>query len=228
MQSKSEKVMSVLANVFIIVFCIICIVPFIMLISISLSDESSIQMGYSIFIKDFSLEAYKFIFQNPKQIIDAYKTTAIITVLGTGLGVLFMAMAAYCLSIKTFRFRSQFSFYLFFTMLFSGGMVPTYILVTRMLNLGNTIWALILPSLINPWNIFLLRTFFSGIPYSLYEASRIDGANQFTIFFKIYMPMSKPALATVALMVMLTKWNEWYSVLLYITDEKLMTLQYLL
>ncbi len=228
MQSKSEKMMNVLVNIAIIIFCIICIVPFVMLISISLSDESSIQEGYSLFIKDFSLDAYKFVFQNPTQILNAYKITAIITFLGTVLGVVFMAMAAYCLSMKDCRFRNQFSFYLFFTMLFSGGMVPSYILITRTLGLGNTIWALILPSLISPWYIFLLRTFFAGIPYSLYEATKIDGAGQLTIFFRVYIPLSKPALATVALMVMLTKWNEWYSVLLYITDEKLMTLQYLL
>lgn len=228
MQTKSEKIMNVLVNAIIIIFCIICIVPFVMLVSISLSDESSIQTGYSILIRNFSLDAYKFVFQNPTQILNAYKITAIITFLGTVLGVVFMAMAAYCLSMKDCRFRNPFSFYLFFTMLFSGGMVPSYILITRTLGLGNTIWALILPSLISPWYIFLLRTFFAGIPYSLYEATRIDGAGQLTIFFRVYIPLSKPALATVALMVMLTKWNEWYSVLLYITDEKLMTLQYLL
>jgi putative aldouronate transport system permease protein len=216
-------------NAFFIISSLCCLIPFILLVSISLSGEKDIyEFGYRLIPKRIDFTAYAYVMKNPSQIIQAYKITVLSTVTGTVLSVLIMASAAYGLSVNGFRFKRGFSFYLFFTMLFSGGLVPSYILITKYLNLGNNFWVLVLPSLVNPWYIFLIRTFFQGVPSSLRESAKIDGASEFIIFARIMLPLSKPVIATIALMTALVKWNDWYNVLLYITDEKLMTLQYLL
>jgi putative aldouronate transport system permease protein len=137
-------------------------------------------------------------------------------------------MCAYALSRVDFKFRRQITFYLFFTMLFSGGLVPSYILVTRYLHLKDNILSLILPGLVNVFFIFMLRTFFQSLPFSIIESCVMDGAGEFRIFAQIIIPLSKPALATVGLMIMLNYWNEWFSALLYINKNELRPLQYLL
>lgn len=144
------------------------------------------------------------------------------------LGVLFMAMIAYPLSRKSLRGRGAINFYLYFTMLFSGGLVPTYIIISSMLHLNNTMWVYILPALISPWYTFMMRTFFSGIPGEIIESSTIDGASEYKIFFGMILPLSKPVLATVALFMFLGQWNNWYTALIYITRQELYSLQYLL
>ncbi len=227
-QKKKEKT-SIWVHLFFIIFAIICIVPFVTVISASFSNESDLAMyGFSVLPKKVDLTAYAYLFKNPKMIVDAYIVTIIITAVGTFLGVLFMSMAAYCLARSNFRYTRALTFFIFFPTLFSGGMVPSYIINTQYLHLTDTLLALILPTLINVFHIIMLRTFFKQLPESLFEAAKVDGASEYYIFFKIALPLSKPVIATVAFLGALTKWNEWYNAMLYIREDSLVPLQYML
>lgn len=204
-------------------------IPVITIISISLSDENTIlKEGYRIFPQMLSFEAYELVFSNPMAIFNGYKISLLVTLLGAAFGLAISAMCAYAISRNDFRFRKAVTFYLFFTMLFNGGLVPTYILYTQYLHLKNSILALIFPLLVNVFFILVLRTFFASIPFSIIESAVIDGAGEFTIFAAIVIPLSKPALATIGLMLMLNYWNDWFHALLYITNNKLRPLQYML
>lgn len=228
MKKKSLQSQIVLILFFTIVSVLI-IFPFVLLVSVSLSNEKDIvQFGYNIWPRHFDLSAYRYIFKNPGKIFDAYKVTAIFSVSSMVLGVLLMAMIAYPLSRRNLKGRRGLSFFLYFTMLFSGGMVPSYILITRYLHLGDNILVYIIPGLIVPWYVFMIRTFFQGLPEEIIESAAMDGAEEYTIFFRIMLPLSKPVLATVALFVFLNKWNDWMGSMLYIDNPKLFSLQYLL
>lgn len=225
---KKDKT-SILVHIFLILFGMICIIPFMIIISASLTGETELAMnGFSVFPQNIDFTSYSYLFKNPKIIIDAYMVTIFITVVGTFLGVAFMTMAAYCLSRSNFKFKGLLTFYIFFPTLFSGGLVPSYIINTQYLHLTNTLWALILPTLINVFHVIMLRTFFKQIPEALFEAAKIDGASEYTMFFKIALPLSKPVIATVAFLGALTKWNEWYNAMLYIREDRLVPLQYML
>jgi len=230
MKMKKRNVIQqiILALIF-IVLCALIVLPFVMLVSVSFSNEQDvIKNGYSIWPRQLDTSAYKYIFKNPGAIINAYKVTAIFSVLGTFLSVLFMAMLAYPLSKRNLRGKKGISLYIYFTMLFSGGLVPTYILITRYLHLNDTIWVYVLPGMISPWFVFMMRTFFQDIPNEIFESMLIDGADEFNIFFRTVLPLSKPVLATVALLTFLGKWNDWYTSMLYINNQSLVSLQYLL
>lgn len=227
-ENKKEKT-SIWVHLFFLIFGFICIVPFVTVISASLSNETDLAFyGFSILPKKVDFSAYAYLFENPGTIINAYIVTIFITVVGTFLGVIFMAMAAYCLARSNFRYKRALTFFIFFPTLFSGGMVPSYIINTQYLHLTDTLAALILPTLINVFHIIMLRTFFKQLPESLFEAAKMDGASEYTIFFKIALSLSKPVIATVAFLSALTKWNEWYNAMLYIRSDKLMPLQYML
>lgn len=216
-------------NLFFIIFSMAIVLPFVILVSISLSNEGDIvEYGYSIFPRHIDFAAYKYIFANPKSILNGYKITIIYSIIATVLNVLIQSMCAYPLSKRKLRGKRGISFYLYFTMLFSGGMVPTYILITQYLHLGDTIWVYIIPTLVSPWNVFMMRTFFSGLPYEIFESMKVDGASEYNIFFKTVLPLSKPVLATIALLTFLGKWNDWNTSMLYINNESLYSLQYLL
>ncbi|MDY3928218.1 MAG: carbohydrate ABC transporter permease [Clostridia bacterium] len=227
--NKKNRMMQILWNVIIILLCISIIIPCLLIISISLSNENDIVLnGYKLVPEHFDLSAYKYIFKNPGTLIDAYKITTLYSVIGTFLSVFLMAMISYALSRKFLPGRNKISFYLYFTTMFSGGLVPAYILNTQFLHINDTILIYILPSLIVPWFIFMLRTFFADIPEALAESAYIDGANEFTIFIKIMAPMAKPALAFCAFTSFLSFWNNWMTSMLYINNQKLISLQYLL
>lgn len=215
-----------------IVFIIICsciLIPFLLLVSASFSNETDVLTnGYKLIPQHFDLTAYKYVFSNGRAVANAYKVTGIFSVLSMVLSTLLMSMVAYPLSSPKMRGKSFFSFYFYFTMLFSGGLVPSYILITQYLHLNDSIWVYILPTLISPWYVFMLRSFFSDIPSALGESMRIDGASEYTIFLKLMLPMSKPAIATTALMIFLAKWNDWYTSMLYINNQDMISLQYLL
>ncbi len=212
-----------------ILLSLACLVPFVLILSVSFTSETAIQqLGYSLIPSEFSLEAYSYVFRNPTEVISAYGSTIFITVFGTILGTLVMSMLAYPMSRKDFGLRNVFSFYVYFTMLFSGGLVPTYILVTRYLGLKDTIWALIFPILVSGWNVMLLRMFMTSVPISLIEAAGLEGAGEFRIFFSIVFPLSKVGVVTVALFTALGFWNDWYQAMLYIDHGSLTTLQYML
>ena len=223
------KKKQIFLNLGFIILCALVIYPFLMLVSVSLSSEADIAIhGYKLIPKKIDFEAYRYVFSNPTAIIDAYKVTFIFSVLSMVMSVLFDAMIAYPLSRRNMAGRRGLSFFLYFTMLFSGGLVPLYILITQYLHLGNTIWVYILPGMISPWYVFMMRTFFAEIPYEIFESVQIDGGNEFVSFFKFVLPLSKPVLATVALLTFLTKWNCWQESMLYINDSELYSLQYLL
>lgn len=226
--SNKEKT-SIWVHLFFIVFGLICIVPFMTVISASFSSETDLAFnGFSVLPRKWDITAYAYLFKNPKIIINAYVVTIIITVIGTFLGVLFMSMAAYCLARSNFRFKKALTFFIFFPTLFSGGLVPSYIINTQYLHLTNHLTALILPTLINVFHVIMLRTFFKQLPESLFEAAKMDGASEYTIFFRIALSLSKPVIATVAFLGALSKWNEWYNAMLYIRKDELVPLQYML
>lgn len=219
----------VLAHTVFILFGLCCLIPMIYLVSSSISNEQDLFVyGYRLIPKSIDFSAYKYLLHNPAQMLSAYKVTIFITVVGTFLALLVMIMIAYPLSVRDFKFKRQLSFYLFFTMLFSGGLVAVYLLNVQYLHLKNNILVYILPALVSPWYVFMLRSFFAGIPQSLRESAKIDGASEFKILFQIIVPISKPAIATIAFMELMIKWGEWYNCMLYITKPGLQTVQYLL
>lgn len=229
MSRKSFLIADAAIHVFFVLSCLIFIIPLMYVISISLSSDRSIeQTGYKLFAGEVSLDAYKYVFRNPTQLLNSYRVTIFISFVGGGLSLLVMAMVAYPLSLAGFHFRKPLTFFIFFTMLFGGGLIPSYILNTQYLGLGNKVWVYILPSLANAWYIIILRTFFQKLPVSLIESAKIDGAREYKIFFRIILPLSKPVLATVFLLILLNKWNDWYTALIYIRDNSLYTLQFML
>ena len=211
-----------------IVFSIVCIFPFLLVISASFTDEYTLLWeGYKLIPSKFSTSAYKLLLKT-SQLADAYLITIFTTVVGTVLSLLITSMMSYALSIKKLRIRNKVAFFVYFTMLFSGGMVANYLLIVKYLHLKDNIWIYIIPALINPWNMMLLRNFFATIPESLAESAKIDGANDLTILMKIILPIAKPGLVTIGLFYALSYWNEWFKAMLYIDNEKLITLQYLI
>ena len=226
---KKFSIGTSLIHLIFILICLTFILPMIYVLSISFSSEQAISdFGYSLIPKVWSLDAYKHIFRNPDQVIYSYQTTIFFSVVGSFASLLVMALVAYPLSRQNFKLRQPITFFIFFTMLFGGGLIPTYILNTQYLGLGNTIWIYIFPSLVSAWYIIIIRTFFSQLPQSLVESAKIDGAKELRIFFQIVLPLSKPVLATVLLMTLLGKWNDWYTSLIYIRDSRLYSLQYML
>lgn len=220
---------SILVNVFFVLISITFIVPFMYVVSVSFTSEADVaKYGYNLIPKHFSLDAYRYVFANPSQVIQAYKITAIFSVGGTFLSVLVMALTAYPLSKPNFKYKKIITFYIFFTMIFSGGLIPSYILNTKYLHLSNKIWVYILPSLAGGFQIIMIRTFFQQLPGSLAESAKIDGASELKIFFRIMLPLSTPVIATVSFMILIGKWNDWNTSLLYINDANLYSLQYLL
>ena len=226
---KLSRKSSILIYLFFIVFCIFCIIPLLLIISISFSDETEIvKHGFRLIPFKFSLSAYELIFKNPFQMLNAYKISIIVTLCGTVAGLLVSSMLAYALSRSAFKYRNLISFYLFFTMLFSGGLVPYYILITHYLGMGDKVSVLILPYLVNAFYIFILRTSFKKIPESLIESAKIDGATEYRIYIQIIMPLSTPVLATIGLFIALNYWNDWWLSLLFINKSRLYPLQMLL
>jgi len=229
MKIRESNPITVISIICITFFTLLCLFPFVLMITSSFMSESEIiTEGYKLIPKTWSLEAYKYVFTNPTQLINAYKVTIIITVVGTGLGLLLMTMTGFVLNVKSFRYRSAVAFFFYFTTLFSGGLVPTYLLYVKYLGLKDSILALVFPGMLSSWSIFLMRNFMKSIPDALYESATLDGANDFTIFWRIYVPLSGPALATVGLFAAIGYWNEWYNCMLYINNSELFTLQYYL
>ena len=160
--------------------------------------------------------------------MNSYKISIIVTVIGTVAGLMFTTGIAYAMSRKDFKLGKHITRFVMFAMLFHGGLIPTYIVVTQVLHLGNTLWVLILTMLVSPWNIFLMKSFLSSIPTELLEASFIDGATEYQTYFKVVLPLAKPGLATVGLLILFSYWNDWYQAMLYIDNMDLVPLQLLL
>ncbi|MGW3951903.1 carbohydrate ABC transporter permease [Streptomyces sp. NPDC004752] len=200
--------------------------PLVVVLSSSFSSEAGISAhGYGLIPRGFTVEAYRYVMHDPSRLVEAYAVSILVTCAGTALSMLVMSMLAYALSRKDFFAHRSLSFYVLFTMLFTGGLVPQYILMTRYLHLQNTLFALILPYAVVPWSVLLLRTYFRGIPRDVIDAARIDGAGELRTFFRVVVPLSGPALATIGMFTMLTYWNDWWLGLLYINDDKLNPVQ---
>lgn len=208
---------------------IACLVPFWLIVASSLTDNSAIMIdGYRMWPKAWSLTAYRYLFAVPKAIGRAYGVTILITAVGTTVGLTLVTMAGYVLNRRDFRYRNVLSFYIYFTMLFSGGMIPSYMLMVSVLKLQNNYLAVILSGLMSPFLIILMRNFMKSIPDALIEAAKIDGAGDFRMFTDIVVHLAGPGIATVGLFLALGYWNNWYTPMLYLTKPKLFPLQYYL
>ncbi|MEH7121359.1 carbohydrate ABC transporter permease [Neobacillus vireti] len=205
---------------FIGVFALSCLLPFILIVSSSLSTEKSIMdHGFSLWPKEFSTFAYQIVFQNPRLVIGSYIVTLGITIVGTALGLFIVAMTGYALQRQDFLYRNKISFYIYFTTLFSGGLVPFYLLITQYLHLKDNYLAVLLPGLLSPFLIIMMKSFTKSIPHEITESAKMDGAGDFTIFLRIILPMSTPALATIGLFIALGYWNEWYNSMLFLSPN---------
>ncbi|MDX2077833.1 MAG: carbohydrate ABC transporter permease [bacterium] len=232
-RQDTDRVMSFLGrfsvHIALIIFSLCCLTPLLLIISASFTDEIALtRNGYSLIPSQFSTEAYDLIFKNPRAILQSYAITIFITVVGTTIAVTIMSLLAYALSRKEFVLRKPLSFFVFFTMLFNGGIVPYYILMTQYLRVQDTIFALLLPYFVVVFYVLILRTYFAALPEELFDAARVDGAGEWRIFFSIVLPLAKPALATIGLFTALNYWNDWTTSLYFIRDSNLYPLQYLL
>lgn len=228
-ESSDERLLKIIGYFLLLILSLFCLIPFILVFSASLTDESSIiKDGYQLIPKVFSLEAYHLLFEYPEQILKAYAVTIGVTIIGTVSGLLLTSMTAYALARRDFKWRNRFSFFFFFTTLFSGGLVPWYLMIVNYLNLKDTLLILILPMLLNVFYIIVMKSFMSSIPDAITESAKIDGAGDFLIFIRLILPLSKPALATIGLFIALAYWNDWYHAMLFITNQDLMPLQYYL
>lgn len=226
---KKKKIAQFFLHLVFIIITIIYIAPFFMVVSVSLTDENTLmQRGYHLIPEKLSTFAYQLTFKNPDQMIQAYLVTICFTLAATVLSTLVMALLAYPLARPNFLWKKQLNFFVYFTMLFSGGMVPSYLLITNVLHINNTIWVYILPGLVSAYNVMIIRTNYRAIPDELIDAAKVDGAKELYICFKIVIPLSKPGIASVAFLFLVNKWNDWMTSTLYIRDPKLYSLQYLL
>ncbi|WP_144552330.1 carbohydrate ABC transporter permease [Bacillus sp. X1(2014)] len=228
---RSERITQWVSHFFLIILAVGSIIPLIILLSSSLSEESSIlKEGYSFFPKELSFAAYEYLLTNASSILRAYGITIFITIFGTFISLAMTAFLAYALSRRDLPYRNIFAFFVFFTLLFNGGLVPTYLIYTQFFDIKNTIWALIVPGLLmNGFNVLLMRTFFiTSIPEPVIESARIDGAGEFRTFFSIVLPLSLPILATIGLLQTIIYWNDWFNGLIYITDPSLFSIQNML
>lgn len=212
----STKLLRFISYLIVTLWSLICIFPFVLVISASFSTESIISReGFGLLPKGFTFSAYEWVFRYPEMILGSYAVTIIMTVAGTAIGLFIIAMTGYALQRKDFPFRNAISFFIYFTTLFSAGMVPTYLWVSQ-LGLKGSYLAVFLQLLMSPWLIILMKNFAKSVPYEITESGKIDGAGDFKIFLSLIFPMLKPALATVGLFLALGYWNEWYQSSLYL------------
>ena len=228
-KSPSTKLFFVICYVMVAIVALACLLPFIMLISGSFSSEQAIRFqGYGLLPKEFSTAAYELIFKTPMMVVKAYGVSIFITISGTLLGLLLITMTAYVIARQDFKYRNQLSFFFYFTTLFNGGLVSTYIFYIQYLHLKDNYLALILPSVFNAFYLLIMRTFVASIPVALIESAKIDGAGEYRTFFSIILPLLKSGMATIGLFLALGYWNDWYNAMLYMNDEDKYPLQYML
>lgn len=230
-KSKSYIRHQIVVNAILIIVTLIMVLPLVLLFMSSITSEQALLLnGYSFFPAEISFDAYRYILTNGQTIFRAYGMTILVTVIGTTINLFLSSTMAYALSIRNLPFRNAISFYVFFTMLFNGGLVPSYLMWTSMFHIKNTIWALIVPNfMVSAMNVILVRTYYTtSIPEAIYESAKIDGASYFKIYTSMVLPMGKPIMVTVGLFTGLSYWNEWTNGLYYVNDSKLFTVQMLL
>lgn len=230
MSNTENKGLLIFFYLCIAVFSIICFIPFALAVSGSLSTESRIAAeGYSFWPRGFSLETYQFLFgARLEEILRAYGVSLTVTLLGTGSAVLVTTAYAYVVSVKSFRFRNGFAFFAYFTMLFSGGTLPWYLLSTKYYHLDDKLIGLFVPYLLSVFLMFLMTNYFRSIPHEIVESAQIDGAGHLRIFIAIMLPLGRVGVVTISLFYALQFWNDFYLPLMLVTDEKLYTIQYLM
>lgn len=227
--STSSKIFFGISYLVVALLAIVCLLPFLMMIAGSFTSEQWIRFhGYGLWPGEFSAQAYQIIFKAPQRIIRAYIVSICITLLGTALGLLLISLSAYVISRKDFKYRNILSFYFYFTTLFNGGMVSTYIFYIQYLHLKDNYLALILPGVFNVFYLLIMRTFVDSIPVALIESAKLDGAGEWKIYFSIILPLLKSGLATIGLFLALGYWNDWYNAMLYMNTEDKYPLQYML
>lgn len=226
---EKRKSGQIILNLVFILLAVCYIYPFLMVISVSLTEETALyQNGYQLIPEKISTLAYEMVFRNPEQMIRAYIVTIVFTLAATLLSALVTSLLAYPLSRQNFIWKKPLSFLVFFTMLFSGGLVPTYLLITKVLHLNDTIWVYILPGLVSAYNVMIVRTNYRSLPEEMIEAAKLDGASELRICFQIVIPLCKAGIASVAFLFLVAKWNDWMTSMLYIRNPDLYSLQYLL
>ena len=231
MKKRKKSAFNIVLHVFFILMCACFVIPLILIVSASFTSESWLTSGngFSLIPREFTTSAYQTAFQNRARMIRAYLVTFAQAGLGTLIACVIAGMAAYPLSRSNFRFRKPVTVIIFFTMLFSAGMIPNYIVYSRYYGISNTFWVYILPGMAGgAWNTMVFRTFFKGLPESLFESAHLDGARELTVFFKIVVPLSTPVFASLGFMTLVGKWNDYTTSMIYIREENLYTLQYLL
>jgi putative aldouronate transport system permease protein len=227
--SGDRRAFEIVSYTFIIIVTILCLLPFWLVIVGSFTSEAEIyQRGYTLWPQQFSLEAYKTAFKYPVKVFRAYGITVSSTALGTLLSLLMTAMCGYALQREDFKSRGFFTMFVFFTILFGGGLVPWYLLITNYLKLRDTYLVLLLTQLVNVYFVILMKNFMKTVPKALVEAAKIDGAGEFYIFFHIVLPLAKPALASIGMFTALNYWNEWRTGMLFLQNDELFPLQYYL
>lgn len=229
-QPKQDNLFQILSYTVVCLIAIFCLIPFIVMLAGSFSSEDSVlKDGYWFWPRSFSLEAYEFIFRYPADVLNAFKISVLVTVIGTALSLLISTMAAYVLYRKEVKYRNGLAFFLYFTTLFNGGLAPYYLWISNNLHLKNTYLVLILVPMFNVMYVLILRSFISSsIPEPLIESAKIDGAGDFRIFFQMVLPLSKPALASIGLFTALAYWNDWWTAMMFTDKSQYVTLQYLL
>ena len=216
----ADKVIRGFTYVFVSLFALACLIPFVLIVSSSFSSEGAIRRtGFTLWPNDFSTYSYELIFRNPDQIIGSYVITILMTLVGTVAGLYIIAMTGYALQRKDFPFRNGISFYIYFTSLFAPGLVPFFMLMTQTYHLKDSYFAVLLPLLMSPWLIILMKNFIKAIPHEITESGKIDGAGDFSIFSKLILPNITPALATIGLFLAIGYWNEWYYSSLFLTSN---------
>lgn len=225
-RDKSEFVVQGISIAIISFMTLFCILPFVLMVATSFTKESVVmQYGFNLWPRVFDIMSYKIIFETPGFILGSYVVTITMTAIGTTVGLFLISMAGYALSRPDFILRNKISFYIYFTTLFSGGLVPYYLLIKKYLGLSDNYLAVLLPMLMSPWLVMLMRNFCKSVPFAMTESAKIDGAGDFRIYLQIILPMLKPALATIGLFLALSYWNEWYNSLLFISGVKYQPLQ---
>lgn len=223
--SWGEKTFLYLIYIFIILFSIVCVIPFWIVLADSFASEASfLQNGYQLIPSEWSIDAYKYLL-NGDQFLMSYKNSLVVTIVGTVLAVILTAMFAYVLSHPKVKYRNVLAFLTYFAMVLGGGLVGFYMMIASWLHLKDSLWALILPYLLNPFYAFILVAFYKSLPYEINEAATIDGAGDIRLFFRIIVPISTPVIATVSLFYAIQYWNDWYLSLLFIDNYKLHPLQ---
>jgi ABC-type glycerol-3-phosphate transport system permease component len=208
-ENIGDRLFSVLNYVIVIAFAAFCFLPFYTLLITSVTDKIALDVdGYRLWPRKFSIEAYRWVLKG-RQVITGYQVSTFVTIVGTILSVTLMSGLAYTMAARKFPWRHGLSFYVYFTMIFSGGLIPWFI-TCRSLGLYDNIWALIVPMLMNPWWVFILRNYFNSLPNEILESARIDGASDWTILARIVLPLSMPVLATTSLFVAVAYWNDWW------------------